>query len=107
MFAYYDISAGPPLKPTLIFNQSASPPTVCYDAYSYYDISSYEINITDFVNDHLVNRKTVNVSKGCIALPEVQYPPQCSPYQISIKAFNRIGASPVATTDAGELYYSY
>lgn len=100
--SYY--SAGPPLKPTLSFNQTTSPPTICFDTYSFYVITSYEINITDVTNDTLVNRMTVNVSRGCIPLTPVLYPPQCSPYQVSVKAFNRVGASPVNVTKAGKYY---
>ena len=80
---------------------------VCYNTYSFYNIISYEINITDFVNDQLVNRKTENISKGCISLTEALYPPQCSPYHISVKAFNRVGASPaqVINASAGNNYH--
>ena len=102
---YTQYHAGPPLKPTLTFNQSTDPPMVCYNTYSFYDIISYEINITDFVNDQLVNRETENVSKGCISLTEALYPPQCSPYHISVKAFNRVGASPEQIINAGNNYF--
>ena len=85
---------GPPSPPNLTVSIMPGDFTICFSAYSYYQIKQYSINITDFTGDLLFTRDLLEPTiESCINCDMRDYPVECTPFNITIMAFNDVGAS--------------
>ena len=77
--------------------------TACFLSNTYYPVTYYTIDIIDLTGEN--HSVTVNVSKPssnetqtCTSLYEAAFPSECSPYNISVKAHNKVGNSNESAT---------
>lgn len=71
--------------------------TICFSTYSYYRIKQYSINITDFTGDLLFTKDLLEPpTESCVNRDMRDYPIECTPFNITVKAYNDVGASNVS-----------
>ena len=87
------INAGPPPSPTIQYLRC--PPQVCFNACCNYDIAYYGYTINDITNDVLAQSQTP--TKTCVPMPSDSFPSKCSPFDVSVEAYNRVGVSDPAS----------
>ena len=73
--------------------------SICFSSYSYDQIKQYSINITDFTGDLLFTRDFLEPStKLCSTDHDIRnYPVECTPFNITVKAYNDVGASNISS----------
>ena len=82
---------GTPLPPSIKISFTATETVkVCFSTYSYYPIRYFEFNVTDGMRDELVK---LSKADECAELSDSLLPQVCSPYNVSVKAYNKVGES--------------
>ena len=92
---------GPPSKPSLnVSSMPGSQFSICFSSYSYYQIKQYSINITDFTGDLLFTSDIQEPSTElCFNNSKRDYPVECTPFNITVKAYNDVGASNISNKE--------
>ena len=92
MIIYFLIYTGPPLPPNIEVHIDQQTTEICLSAFSHFLINYYEINITDFMGDNILDH---TVSENCVIIlsPEESYLKECTPYYVSARAYNKVGGS--------------
>lgn len=70
--------------------------TVCFWSTSIFPVDYYDIKIIDLTGAHedqILNESSTNTSESCLSLTEALFPPECSPYDVFVRAHNRVGNS--------------
>ena len=74
---------------------------MCFSSDSIYPIDYYSIETVDLAgvhDDQTFNESTFNESTtNCLSLRGPAFPPECSPYHISVRAHNQVGLSNKST----------
>ena len=89
--------AGSPHSPTL----SITGNEICFisDTHSTFPVEYYTIEIVDLPGDVQTFNDSVSAQnqKSCVRLSKDRYPAECSPYNISVHAYNFNGYSPASS----------
>ena len=88
--------AGPPLAPSL--NDTGS--DLCFESYSYYAIDYFLVEIMDISGDKWFQTEpsVLQHQKSCITVTEEYFPSSCFPFDVSVKAHNKVGNSTATNT---------